>query len=171
MEGTGLIVILRLIHILVGGFWVGGAIVTAFFLLPTVKATGPIGGQFAGALIQRTHLPEWLTVAGLITVLSGVWLYWIFYAGLPWNGFFRQVVYGMGALFAVAALIIGFAVAKPTAARMSELGEAIAKQGAPPTAEQSAERSHLLNKLTNVAMLNSVLILITLATMAIGRYV
>jgi hypothetical protein len=54
---------------------------------------------------------------------------------------------------------------------MSELGQAIAKQGTPPTAEQSAERSHLLNKLTNVAMLNSVLILVTLATMAIGRYV
>src|SRR5438477_5850814 len=31
------IVILRLIHIVIGTFWVGGAITTAFFVLPTVK--------------------------------------------------------------------------------------------------------------------------------------
>ena len=69
-----LIIILRLLHLTSGAFWVGGAIVTAFFLLPTVKATGPVGGQFAGALIQRTRLPDWLTAAGIISVLSGIWL-------------------------------------------------------------------------------------------------
>jgi uncharacterized membrane protein len=168
MEGTGLVIILRLIHILVGAFWVRGAIVTAFFLVPTVKATGPVGGQFVGALVQRTHLPEWLTAAGLITVLSGVWLYWIFYAGRSWDGF-PQVVYGIRAIFAVVSLVIGFAVARPAAARMGELGKKIAEQGAPPTAEQAAERGRLQNRLTNVGMLNSMLVLLAVAAMAIGR--
>src|SRR5436309_3413948 len=78
--------ILRIIHIVFGTFWVGGAITTAFFLLPTVKATGPIGGQFAGQLMARTRLPTVLTAAGCITVLAGLILYGGIWAGTGFAG-------------------------------------------------------------------------------------
>ena len=170
MDSPSVIIILRILHILAGAFWLGGAVTTAFFLLPTVKATGPVGGQFAGALIQRTHLPEWLTAAGGVAVLSGLLLYWDFYAGLAWTGFEPQVVIGIGGLFAIASLAIAFFVSRPTADRMAAVGKAIQAQGTPPTPMQLAERDRLLVRLTNFAMLNAVLVVITATCMAIGRY-
>lgn len=170
MDSPGVIIISRIIHIVAGAFWVGGAVTTAFFLLPTVKATGPIGGQFAGALIQRTHFPEWLTVAGGLAVLSGLLLYWDFYADLPWGGFEPQVVIGVGGLLAILSLVLGFFVSRPTADRMSAVGKAIQAQGTPPTPPQIAEREMLLARLTNFAMINAVLVVIAATCMAIGRY-
>jgi hypothetical protein len=149
---------------------VGGAVTTAYFLLPTVKATGPVGGQFAGALIQRTRLPDWLTAAGVLSVLSGLLLYWDFYAGLSWEGFEPQVVIGIGGLLAILSLLLGFLVSRPTADRMVALGRSIQAQGSPPTPAQVSERDALLARLTNAAMINAGLIVITVACMAIGRY-
>lgn len=170
MDSISFIVVLRILHVVAGAFWVGGAVTTAFFVLPTVKATGPSGGQFAGALMQRTHLPEWLTAAGVVSVLTGLWLYWDIYAGIAWTGFEPQVVIGIGGLLAIASLVIGFLGSRPTAARMGAMGKAIQTQGAPPTPEQLAERDALLTRLTNFAMVNAVLVVITAASMAIGRY-
>lgn len=170
MDSPGIIIILRIFHILAGVFWVGGAITTAFFLLPTVKATGPIGGQFVGALIQRTHLPEWLTAAGIVSVLSGLALYWDFYAGIAWAGFEPQVVIGIGGLLAIISLVIGFLVSRPTAIRLGAIGKAMQTQGTPPTQAQIADRDRLLAKLTSLALVNAVLILLTTLSMAIGRY-
>jgi uncharacterized membrane protein len=170
MDSPGIIIVLRILHILAGAFWLGGATTTAFFLLPTVKATGPVGGQFAGALIQRTHLPEWLTAAGAISVLSGLLLYWDFYAGIAWTGFEPQVVIGIGGLLAILSLAVAVIVSRPTAARMGAVGKAIQTQGTPPTPAQLAERDRLLARLTNFAMLNAVLVIITAICMAIGRY-
>ena len=170
MFSLTIIIVLRILHILSGVFWVGGAVTTAFFLLPTVKATGPIGGQFAGALVQRTHLPEWLTAAGGVSVLSGLLLYWNFYAGLAWTGFEPQVVIGIGGLLAIISLVIGFFVSRPTADRMAAVGRAIQAQGTPPTPPQLAERGRLLLRLTKFATVNAVLVVITATCMAIGRY-
>jgi uncharacterized membrane protein len=170
MDSPGVVIILRILHILAGAFWLGGAVTTAFFLLPTVKATGPIGGQFAGALIQRTHLPEWLTAAGGISVLSGLLLYWDFYAGLSWTGFEPQVVIGIGGLVAILSLAIALFFSRPTAARMGAIGKAIQAQGTPPTPTQLAERDQLLTRLTNFAMVNAGLVVVTATCMAIGRY-
>lgn len=170
MDSPTVIILLRIIHIVAGAFWVGGAVTTAFFLLPTVKVTGPAGGQFAGALIQRTHLPEWLTAAGGLVVLSGLLLYWDFYADLPWGGLDPQTVIGVGGILAILSLLLGIFVSRPTAARMGAVGKAIQAQGTPPTPAQIAERDTLLSRLTNVAMLNAVLIVIAAACMAIGRY-
>lgn len=170
MDSPSVVIILRIIHLVAGAFWVGGALVTAFFVLPTVKASGPVGGQFAGALMARTHLPEWLTWAGVVSVLSGLLLYWDLYAGLPWAGFEPQVVIGIGGLLAIISLALGFIVSAPTAARMGAVGKAIQTQGTPPTPTQIAERDKLLARLTNAAMVNAALIVITLVCMAIGRY-
>jgi uncharacterized membrane protein len=170
MDSPSVIIILRIIHVVAGTFWVGGAVTTAFFFLPTVKATGPIGGQFAGALIQRTHLPEWLTAAGGLSVLSGLLLYWNFYADLPWGGFDPQTVIGVGGLLALASLLVAIFFSRPTAARLGAVGKAIQAQGTPPTSDQAAESGALLSRLTNLAMINAVLVVVAAVCMAIGRY-
>jgi uncharacterized membrane protein len=167
----GIIIILRIVHIVAGAFWLGGAVTTAFFLLPTVKATGPAGGQFAGALIQRTHLPDWLLAAGVVSIIAGLILYWDLYADMPWNSFGPQVMFGVGGVIALLAVLLGLAVTRPTAGRMAALGKAIQAQGSPPTPAQAAERDAILARLTNLAALNSLLIALAAAFMAAARYV
>jgi uncharacterized membrane protein len=169
MDSIALIIILRLLHVVIGAFWFGGVIITAFFLLPTVRATGPIGGQFVGALMQRTHLADVLIWAGVVTVVSGALLYWNFYAGAPLAG--PTLVYMVGAIAALIALGLGFAIARPTAARLGATGKAIQAQGAPPTPAQAAERDTLMARLSSVAAINAALLIVTVSCMAIGRYV
>src|SRR4051812_12987931 len=108
---------LRIIHIVFGTFWVGGAITTGFFILPTVKATGPIGGQFAGQLMARTRLPTVLTAAGGITVLAGLILYWMKWAGTGFVG--PAAYYAIGGAIAIIVMILGAAVARPAADRLA----------------------------------------------------
>jgi len=165
---NSVIAILRIIHIVFGAFWVGGVITTAFFLLPTVKATGPIGGQFAGQLMARTRLPTVLTAAGGVSVLAGLILYGGIWAGTGFSG--PPLYYAIGGVIAIIVLVIGAMIARPAADKLAALGRTIAGQGTPPTADQSAERERLLNRLTSSAQINAVLLVVTVAFMAVGRY-
>jgi len=45
------------------------------------------------------------------------------------------------------------------------------RSGSPPTAEQSAEGARLMNRITLITQINGVLVIVTVALMAIGRYV
>lgn len=171
MDSAAVVIVLRLLHIVTGVFWAGGAALVGFFLLPTVRATGPIGGQFAGQLIRRTRVADWLAGAGVVTILSGILLYWDFYAGIAWDSLNSAVVLGIGGAIAIFVLILGLIISRPTAARMGQIGAAIQSQGTPPTPAQATEQSQLLNRLINVTLVNGVLLLITAACMAIARYV
>src|SRR5579862_5238797 len=127
---NSIIAILRAIHIAFGAFWVGGLIITGFFLLPTVKATGQIGGQFAGQLMQRTRLTTVLTATGGITVLAGIILYGGIWSGTGFSG--PAVWYAIGGAVAIVVIILGAAIARPTADKLGALGRTMAGQGTAP---------------------------------------
>src|SRR5688572_8996596 len=69
MSDQSLTILLRLIHILGGIFWVGTMMLLAAFLIPTVRATGREGGKFMEHLMQQRRLRVYLGVAMLLTVL------------------------------------------------------------------------------------------------------
>jgi len=164
-----LIAILRLIHIVLGAIWVGGAVVTAFYILPTARALGPAGAQFTGALVQRARLPLALVIMGSIAILAGIALYAILYAGGPMSS--TSVVLGIGGAIAIVVLVIGIVVTKPAADKLVALGQAIAGQGSPPTPAQTEERNRLASRLRTAAIVNAVLLLVAIACMAVARYV
>src|SRR5579859_5352546 len=166
---NSIIAILRAIHIAFGSFWVGGVIITGFFLLPTVKATGQIGGQFAGQLMARTRLTTVLTATGGISVLAGIILYVGIWAGTGFSG--PAMWYAIGGAIAILAIVLGAAIARPTADKLGALGRTLGSQGSPPTAEQNAEREALMNRLTSIVQINAVLLIVVVVLMAIGRYV
>ena len=70
-----LVIILRLLHILGGVIWVGGALATNFFVGPAIAATGDSGKQFAGYLMNKTRFTAVMTVGALVTVIAGFLLY------------------------------------------------------------------------------------------------
>lgn len=171
MDSPTLIIILRLLHVVVGALWVGAGIMMAFFILPTVRATGAVGSQFAGALMQQSRLAAWLAAAAVITILSGAALYGMFYADLPWDSFGPHIAYGIGGLLALIVFALGALVSGRTARRLAALGKAIAAQGSPPKPAQAAERDRLSVRITTVSFINAALLLLSIALMAVGRYV
>ena len=69
-----MLLLARLVHVLVGVFWAGTVIFNAWLLAPALKDSGPEGGKVMGNLAKR-GLMVILPIAGILTILSGLWLY------------------------------------------------------------------------------------------------
>src|SRR5574342_539534 len=104
-----LVIVLRLIHIISGVLWVGGALAMNFFIGPSLRATGEAGKQFAGYLMAKTRFTTIMTGAAYATVIAGVLLYGIDSAWFssPWasSGAGRGFLIGAG--FALLGIITG----------------------------------------------------------------
>jgi hypothetical protein len=98
-------IILRLIHILAGIFWAGTAFLVAGFLVPTARARGREGGLFLQHLMLQRRLSDFLGVAMLLTVLSGVGMYIRLAVAShgTWPRTPPGIAYGVGAVAAIAA--------------------------------------------------------------------
>ena len=174
MMSPALLYALRFTHIVVGVFWVGTIFFVAFYLLPTMRAVGPAAGPVMQELTQVRKLPTALLVAGILTVLSGLTLYWNASAGFrskEWLASGTGMTFGLGAVLAIVVLVIGSAVNSPTAKRIGALGASIRAAGAPPTPEQAAQMQALQNRLYNAQRLTAVLLLLATAAMSVARYV
>ena len=170
MDERTITLILRLVHILAGIFWVGTVFLVACFLIPTVRETGREGGRFMQHLMQRRRLQVFLGLAMLLTVLSGV----IMYARLAaathgaWAGTRPGITYGVGALSAILAAAVGGAIGSSAGRRMLAAGQAIGPSG--PTQEQQAEMTRLQARMSLGARLAAGLLAIAAGAMAIARY-
>jgi len=167
------LIVFRLLHILSGVFWAGAVFVATGFLLPTVRATGPAGAPFMRHLMGVQKFSVRVASAAITTVLSGLVLYFID-TRLSAGAFARSrsgQVFGLGGLSAILALIPGIAITSRAAAGLTALGDAVAAQKAPPTAEQSAEMGRLQGRMAMGAKWTMALVLIALLCMAVARYV
>src|SRR5262245_35345132 len=133
--------ILRLIHILSGIVWAGGAIAVGWFVIPSVADAGPAGGAVMRGIAAR-RFPQIITVAGFLTVLAGLRLYWLKYTA-AWLGTPEGVMLSIGMLLGISALSIGVFVQRPTAGRLAALAATVGASGGPPNAEQAAEMQAL----------------------------
>ena len=107
-----------------GVFWVGAVLFIAAFLVPSVRAAGPAGGAIMRQLVEVRKLPLWLMGASVLTILSGIGLYWVDSAGFQsaWLGSGPGRTFGLGGVLALAAAVLGMAVNAPTARRTGSGG-------------------------------------------------
>ena len=163
---------LRAAHILLAALWLGAAFLLSIFVLPAVRDAGTAGGHFM-ATLHRRKLHVFMAASAVLTVLSGVWLYWVLTSGLERAALFSRtgIVFGIGGLCGVLALALGASVIGPGAARMVELVEQTA---ATPEADRGdhLQRIQALQQRTacpgQVAVL---LLLLALILMVSGHYV
>lgn len=168
-----MLILFRVIHILFGVFWAGTAMFTAVFLIPSVRALGPAGGPVMQQIGQVRKLPVYFMTAGLLTVLSGLGLYWRASGGFTkreWLGSGTGMTFGIGAVLALVAMTIGIALATPASKRAGILGAQMAAGGRP-SPEQQAEMQGLQAKLGLYSKLAASLLLLTTVAMAVARYV
>ncbi|MBI4787069.1 MAG: hypothetical protein HY782_08490 [Chloroflexi bacterium] len=165
-------ILLRAIHILAGAFWFGGAALLFRFLLPTVQATAPAGPKFMQHLMTREGLSAALGIAGGLNVLAGLLMYWRVSGGLQlaWITTGTGVAFTIGAVVALAALLLGALGTGRTANNLAALGASIEAAGGPPTQEQAAELNSLNRALVEFSKWNFVLLTISLLAMATARY-
>ena len=166
-------VILRLLHIFAGIFWVGTTFFLEGFLQPTVRAAGAEGGQFMQRLVRHTRITQAMPLVALVTTLSGVLMFWRVSGGLrgEWLTSGVGLALTVGSVTGIGAFVIGLFFQGPASKRMAQLGTQIAAAGGPPTAEQAAELEAMQAKLTVGARWSTVLMIISVAGMAAARYV
>jgi len=168
-----MMIALRLIHVLAGVFWAGAVFFVVSFLLPSMRDAGPAAQPFARQLIVVRKYPIKILSVAIVAILSGLAL---FAKDMSMsNGAFGPsragMTYSIGAAAAIATLIVGFTMIVPATNRISALGAAIQAGGAAPTGEQQAEMARLQARVTMGSRLAASFLLVTVITMAIGRYV
>ena len=165
-------VVLRIVHILAGVFWVGAALTTLLFIQPTARELGPAAGPFMMHLAGRKRLIDFVLSAGGLTVLAGLLMYWRVSGGLEpdWIGSAPGVALTVGALCAIAALAIGGSIVRPTIKANLAIGREVAAGGGPPTPEQAAQLQVLQRRGTAAGKAIVPLLIVAVVMMAAARY-
>lgn len=167
-----LLILLRIVHIFAGALWIGAAISYLFFFKPAVKAIGPAGPQFMQNLAERRKYPVFMLSTSLLTVLAGGALY--LYASGGFNPAWIKTGAGLGftigSLTALVAFFVGGLGIGPTSAKMGALGQQIGASGGRPTPEQINTMQVLEKKLARAELVDFVMLVIAMLTMATARY-
>ena len=106
------VLVLRLIHIGLGAFWVGAVFTFFLFVQPAAMAAGPGAMPFTHDLLHHRRLPVVILASAALTVLAGIWLLVITSNGLDLDLLFGEarlgytvggivgiVTFGIGALY------------------------------------------------------------------------
>ena len=166
------ILVLRLVHILGGIFWLGSGLFTTFFLIPALGRVGPAAaGPVMGAL-QARRLFVVLPVVALLTMLSGFRLLHIASGGFA-AGYFSsrpgQTLLWSG-IAAVLAFLLSLLVARPAAVRAGALGASLATLPEPERGARAAEMARLQRRSGGASVAAMVLLIGAAAGMAVARY-
>ena len=164
-----IMLILRVLHILLGAFWVGGAVTAAVFVAPAVRNLGPNGGAFMQQFIERRKFGMYMTIAGDITVLTGLAFLGHNMASEMWRASTYGQVMMLGSALGVVALGIGHGVNAPTSKKLSALGARLQAAGGPPSPDALAEMGRLQKRLETGSRVGALLLVLTVVCMAAAR--
>jgi uncharacterized membrane protein len=167
-----IMIVLRLIHIIAGVFWGGGAMAVAWFIFPAQRAIGPSGMVFMRELMMNRKFRSYMVGAAVLTILSGLAMYMrmSMVTHGEWARSRMGMVLGIGAVAAIIAAGIGTGVTGRIGKKMMELGGQIQASGGPPSDAQKAEMEMLQGKMQGAFRTVAVLLLIAIAAMASARY-
>lgn len=168
---NSLIILLRVLHILSGVFWVGAALMLTFFISPTVLATKENGQGFMRHFMRQTRFNLAMWTSAITAVVAGAILYWIDSQGFTsaWVRSGPGIGFGVAAGFAFLGLVVGIFQNRNSNA-MAKLGGLIQAQGSPPSTEQAAKLQSLGKSLAVGGNLNVAFLILATLGMAIARY-
>lgn len=163
-----LTMVLRLVHILGGVFWVGSNLVMGFFISPTIAATADAGKKFMGYLVNQARITTAITVAAVLTVLAGGWLYWIDSNGFTsaWTKSGAGVVFGIGGVLGLIGFIFGMLLGK----NINILAKVGSEVQGKPTPEQMNQLQAAQKQLGIVGPISMIALILAIACMSIARY-
>lgn len=166
------LIVARIIHVVLGVAWVGSMFFLSTFLIPSLGDVGPDGSKVVVALARR-KLMVFLPIAGIVTILSGLYLYWRVSSGFA-PEYMRSgagQTYGIGAALAIIALVLGVTITRPAMIKSMQLAQSA--MSASPTEREAimAQAQALRARSASVGRLILALLMGATLAMSIGRYV
>jgi uncharacterized membrane protein len=166
---TYLIWLLRIIHIGAGMIWVGGTLMMAFFIGPTIQATAEAGQKFAAHLIGAMKFSQRMSAAAGLTILAGFLLYGIdsqWFSSTAWMRSGAGTGFGIGALFG----LIGFISGNVVGGTLRQLGRLGAQAQGQPSPEQVRQMQALQKRQATATQITAYSLILSVIFMAIARY-
>jgi len=163
----------RILHVVLAGIWLGAAFFVVMFLMPVVSQPGPAGGQMLTGVVRRGMAPFMASIGGT-TILTGFYLFWRFTGGFdPVVSASRGgMAFSIGALTGVIALILGGSMVGRSAKKIADLtAKATGLPDGADRATMMSEMTALKAKMTTFGRIVVVLLVISMATMALGHYI
>ncbi len=166
------ILILRLIHIAAGAFWVGAVFTNAFFLQPTAMALGPDAGRFQYHLGRHRHFSRVILASAATTVAAGIVLLWITTNGLDPDVAFRSSRLGftVGGVAAILTFAFGSTYVYPRTERVIGIMTGAMSESRGPNPDEQAGLGRLRGELIRAGWIVVVGLGIAVASMATARY-
>jgi uncharacterized membrane protein len=166
------LLVLRLIHILAGAFWLGAAVTMFLFLQPTAQATAPEGQRFMLHLLRNRRFSEVVLVAASLTGAAGAILFWRDTNGLELASMTQPQGLGftVGGIAGGVALLLFVFVGYPAGRRMIAIGSRLAAEHRPPKEDEERVLAAAQLVLSRVGVTVLVLLVISASAMATARY-
>jgi uncharacterized membrane protein len=168
-----MMILLRLVHILLGIFWVGATIFTTFFLFPALMGDPATMGKVGQGLMRRRFMMV-MPLAAILTILSGLTMLWTTSAG-QMDAYMATAggkMFARAGGVAILAFLLGITLARPAGMKAARLGAEMATVTDPARrAALQAEMAALQKRNGVITVVVTVLLVIAAAGMAIARYV
>jgi hypothetical protein len=166
------LILLRLVHIGAGIFWVGSAFAFFLFIQPAVRSLGPdTEGAFMGQLSRVQKFPMIILGSTILTIGAGLILYLRDAGGVQlWLGSATGVGFTIGAAAAILAFSLGPSVILPSIGRLDAIGQTLAAEHRPPTAEEGATIQAMQARLGTFGKVDLVLLGVAVLFMSTSRY-
>lgn len=152
----------RIIHVLGGVIWVGSMFFVAMFLIPAMTEAGPDSAKVMTALNRRNFMVV-VPVIAILTILSGLWLYWR--ASMGFSPAYMSSgpgkAYGTGAVLAILAFVVGITMTRPAMMKAEQLG----RDGKMAEAQAYRAKGARWGKIIGFLLIGAATL------MALGRYV
>jgi uncharacterized membrane protein len=160
---------LRIVHIVGGILWVGGAALFFLYLEPTINKLGPDAEKFVDEVINKRKVPIYFAAASTLTVIAGIILYWRDFGGTETKSPYGLAL-GIGGLAALIAWLGGNLLIPQTLGKVSAIVTEIKAAGGPPSDEQAGRLHAVQSRLRTIGMIDLVLLTLAVVGMASARY-
>jgi hypothetical protein len=165
------ILVLRLIHIGAGAFWVGAVFTFFLFVQPAAVAVGPDGTKLMYQLIHHRRLPVVILSSAAVTVLAGIWLLIITTNGLDPALLFDEarMGYTVGGVVAILTFGIGGLYVFPRTQTVERILGGLLTEGRPPTPDEGGTLARIAGETRRAGWVVLAGLVVAVVTMATAR--
>jgi uncharacterized membrane protein len=166
------VLVLRLIHIGAGAFWVGAVFTFFLYVQPTAAALGPDGQKFTFNLLHHRRLPAVILGSAVVTVLAGILLLVVTSNGFDPDLLFgiSRIGYTVGGVVAILTLGVGALYVFPRTRVVERTIGRLLTEARPPTPDEQQMLARVAVESRRAGWVVLVGLVIAVAAMATARY-
>jgi hypothetical protein len=164
--------VIRALHILVGAIWLGTAVFAAWFLMPAVAEAGPGGAQVMAGIQRRGWIVA-VPILAIVSIVSGLWLYWRYTGGFSpeLSASHAGMTFGLGGAFAILAAIVGATIGRNLVRANTLTAEAASATDEAARGALLARAQGLRRRAQAAARVVAVLLLVTITLMSVAAFI